>query len=338
MKFFIIVVIILQVLQVCMANIKILEESLSGEKNSIKTSDVPFIKQLSTNYVTMSAQGEPKSGTSWLGRVIPQIAVDLCGSYTNTWCEMGGIVMHPNIPAPWYEFEMLNVEHEPPSLFLYFQQGTKHVIEGMREFVPEECRKGNNFHIDYFADLSPCSTPKQTREELMECIWDTSDSCIRMENEHNNVKKKTVVIFRDPRDIILSERKMRINVYNQRVVKNMSAEHFIIERFNNLVAWIHQRWVWHTQTLMKEYSHVVYHEDLQTRNGYEGVIGIAEFMGLNCSSEQGQNIWEKHKSSGTARGFNDWRINEDTIGWMNNTMARLLPEELVVRYGLVPII
>ena len=35
--------------------------------------------------ITITAKGEPKSGTTWLGRLLPQLALELCGSPTNTW-------------------------------------------------------------------------------------------------------------------------------------------------------------------------------------------------------------------------------------------------------------
>lgn len=35
--------------------------------------------------ISLSAKGEPKSGNTWLGRLIPQLALELCGSRTNKW-------------------------------------------------------------------------------------------------------------------------------------------------------------------------------------------------------------------------------------------------------------
>lgn len=41
--------------------------------------------QVAGHGVSMTATGEPKSGTTWLGRLIPQLALELCGSSTNPW-------------------------------------------------------------------------------------------------------------------------------------------------------------------------------------------------------------------------------------------------------------
>lgn len=39
---------------------------------------------------------------------------------------------------------------------------------------------------------------------------------------------------------------------------------FLVRRISQLVvSWIHQRYVWHTETVMAPSSHVVYYEDLK---------------------------------------------------------------------------
>lgn len=42
--------------------------------------------QVAGHGISMTATGEPKSGTTWLGRLIPHLALELCGSLTNPWC------------------------------------------------------------------------------------------------------------------------------------------------------------------------------------------------------------------------------------------------------------
>lgn len=37
------------------------------------------------NGIYLDALGEPKSGTSWLGRLVPFLALELCGSFNNLW-------------------------------------------------------------------------------------------------------------------------------------------------------------------------------------------------------------------------------------------------------------
>ena len=45
----------------------------------------PGASQLSGAGIYLDATGEPKSGTTWLGRIVPQIALELCGSQNNKW-------------------------------------------------------------------------------------------------------------------------------------------------------------------------------------------------------------------------------------------------------------
>lgn len=35
--------------------------------------------------ISLEALGEPKSGTTWLGRLVPSLALELCGSFNNLW-------------------------------------------------------------------------------------------------------------------------------------------------------------------------------------------------------------------------------------------------------------
>ena len=52
------------------------------------------------------------------------------GNATTRRCIMGGLVVHPNKPSPWYEFEMLkksgNGNGGAPTLFLHFKVGAGH--------------------------------------------------------------------------------------------------------------------------------------------------------------------------------------------------------------------
>lgn len=38
------------------------------------------------NGISLTALGEPNSGTPWLERLIPSLALELCGSFNNLWC------------------------------------------------------------------------------------------------------------------------------------------------------------------------------------------------------------------------------------------------------------
>lgn len=314
----------------------------SGEEYSIQPRNIPFLSKQrndgARNAITIMAMGEPKSGTTWLGRLLPQLALELCGSPSNTWCEMGGLAVYPNEPSPYYEFEMLDVRNREkggePTLFLHFVGRWKHVIPGMTtSSAPKDCQNGGRKHRNFFQDEPVCTSGlPPTRERLRGCLWDTSPRCF--EFGKITADKRTAVIVRDPREVILSERKMRADYYHHAWVKKLTVDEFVRQRFETLVSWTHQRWVWHTQTAMNASSHVIFYEDLQA--DYLGMVDLAAFMGLDCSSEQAKHVWLSHQSSGPPRDYTTQGLEVETIEWMNATMARLLPVPMVYHYGLVP--
>eukprot|EP00903_Cladosiphon_okamuranus_P009203 g8789.t1 len=272
-----------------------------GEAYSIQPRDIPFLQEEGhfnnkNSGISLTAKGEPKSGTTWLGRLIPQLALELCGSPLNAWCEMGGLKVMPNEPSPWYEFEMLKKDESgsgrSPTLFLHYKGGNKHIIPGMHmDHPPDGCTNGGKKHRNFFEDDPPCvSGGHPTRERLRGCLWDTADRCIQYSRGEF---RRTAVVFRDPRNVVISEFYMRRDFYHK-LPHAISLDDFILARFETIVSWTHQRWVWHTETL-KENSFVAYYEEL--KGNHLGMIDLAAFMGLSCSEDEALRVWQSHQSA-----------------------------------------
>ncbi|CAM9813455.1 unnamed protein product [Pylaiella littoralis] len=317
------------------------EERGPSEAYSIQPRDIPFLQkkgewQCQGHGISIMATGEPKSGTTWLGRLMPQLALELCGSPTNPWCEMGGLVVHPNEPSPWYEFEMLNAGGGTggnAALFLHYKGFPKHFIPGMALAEPRHgCTNGGRRHRSFFEDDPPCiSGGAPTRERLRACLWDTSERCL---GQASKDFRRTAVIFRDPRDVVISELRMRRDFYHQPELESVSLDDFVHRRFETLVSWTHQRWVWHVETVMSENSHVMFYDDMKAN--HLGMIELAAFMGLSCSADQALQVWESHQSSSSNSDYTTYGLPAETIGWMNTTMARLLPPVASLHWGLTP--
>ncbi|CAM9463136.1 unnamed protein product [Ectocarpus sp. 6 AP-2014] len=311
------------------------------EANSIVARDRRFLLkpenwQHEGHGISITAKGEPKSGTTWLGRLMPQLALELCGSSTNTWCEMGGLAVYPNEPSPWYEFELLKKgtgEGGGPTLFLHYKGSNKHVIPGMSwKGHPEGCNQGGRRHRNFFEDDPPCiSGPASTREQLTGCLWKTSSRCMGFVPTES---RRTAVMLRDPRDVVLSEFRMRRDYYHQEKVMAVSVDDFIWDRFQTIVSWTHQRWVWHTETVLSESSHVMFYDDLQANP--MGMIDLAAFMGLECSEDQARKVWESHQNAVPHGDYTTHGLQLGTIEWMNATMASLLPTAVSLHWGLNP--
>ncbi|CAM9146736.1 unnamed protein product, partial [Ectocarpus fasciculatus] len=111
---------------------------------------------------------------------------------------------------------------------------------------------------------------------------------------------------------------MRTHGNDQRVA-NLSLEEFVKWKFEIIVSWMHQRYTWHTGPLMEASSHIEFYEDLQ--ESHLGFIGIAGFMGLECSEEQASEVWNAHKQQSPDRGYGTHGLSVETITSMNTTMA-----------------
>ncbi|CAM9904786.1 unnamed protein product [Ascophyllum nodosum] len=305
---------------------------IPGEELTIQPNTTPLLQRGGKwgnpgNFVWMGSTGEPKSGTTWTETIITDLAVHLCGSSRNTWCQMGGLTERHGVPAPKYEWEMLYAD--TGELFMHFTGNTKHTILGLD--VGEDCNPRGNYHPNGFMTGPPCKNGPvmPTRESILQCLPDTSERCSDMMPSRDPAVLRMAVVFRDPRDIVISERRMRIEVYHERNISELIP--FIYRRFETLVSWQFVRWVWHT-TFYKDVSHVMFYEDIKTNP--ENLMDLANFMGLNASLEQVQEVQEAHETGSSHGSFETYGIPRETIEYMNETMIRLLPQEMLARYGL----
>ncbi|CAM9779816.1 unnamed protein product [Ascophyllum nodosum] len=277
----------------------------------------------------MGSYGEPKSGTTWTERVITELAIRLCGSSTNTWCKMGGLRVHPNRPAPSYIWEMLYAD--TGTLFLHFDGKIKHKIAGLD--VGDGCNTRGNGHINSFERMSPCrhDVKEPTRESILQCLPDTSERCAQLMPSQDPAVLRMAVVFRDPRDVVISEHRMRIDVFHQAATSDLVP--FIYQRFERIVSWQFLRWMWHT-TFYENASHVMFYEEIQSKP--EALAELAAFMGLDSSPEQVKDVHEIHKNRSPHGSYINYGLPVETIEYMNATMSKLLPEEMIARYGLFP--
>ncbi|CAN0450242.1 unnamed protein product, partial [Ectocarpus sp. 12 AP-2014] len=312
------------------------------EKSSIQPIDIPFLQepggwQLPGNGISMDATGEPKSGTTWLGRLVPDLALHLCGNANNSWCGMGGLAVLDNLPAPKYVFEMVNKTAGEGALFLHFDGNGKHYIPGMKGEPHPGCDNGGRPHENYFGDTPPCLDEEETptRERLRACLFNTSALCVQYMPSVDPDVRRSMVIIRDPRDVAMSEREMRMKYYRDPPwIRKATPDVFALKRFEILVSWTHQRYLWHTETVMAPSSHVVFYEDL--KDHHHGFIGMADFMGLACSEEDALEVWRAHRNPAPHGDYSTHGLQQETIQWMNETMARLLPPSLALRWGVTP--
>ncbi|CAM9420565.1 unnamed protein product [Ascophyllum nodosum] len=297
----------------------------------IEPIEIPFLQKNRRgrlgNGISMESYGEPKSGTTWTERVITELALQLCGSSTNTWCKMGGLIVIPNRPDPSYQWEMLHAD--TGKLYMHFNGRYKHGIPGLD--VGEECNPHGREHVNGFAMESPCKKrPRDvTRESLLKCLPITSEPCAERMPSRDPTVRRTSVVFRDPREVVISEHRMRIEVYLER--KTSELDPFIYERFETIVSWQFIRWIWHT-TFYENESHVMFYEDLQASP--EVLADLAAFIGLNCSKEHAVEVLNRHKNQSPHGNFDTYDLPLETIEYMNATMSKLLPEEMLARYGL----
>ncbi|CAN0144840.1 unnamed protein product [Scytosiphon promiscuus] len=305
-------------------------KSQVSETKLIRAIDIPFKYspgQPAGMGISMIALGEPKSGTTWLGRVIVELCVQICGNPENTWCKMGGLKVVHNRPAPYYEFEMLHADTD--ELFLHFEGAQKHVIPGLGQ---KGCDGNMISHCNSFGKQYPCKGDSALpRGGLVACLPGISQKCILNLSPLDPAQRRIAVIFRDARNLIISEHRMRREVYNEDIA---GLEQFIFDRFETVVAWIHQRYTWHT-TALEEISHVMFYEDLQTQPHH--LADLAAFLGLDCTPEKAEDVFRMHAYTDPPGDYTTYGLPINTLEWMNTTMSKVLPEALLARYGLTPI-
>lgn len=59
-------------------------------------------------------------------------------------------------------------------------------------------------------------------------------------------------------------------------------------------------------------------------------------MGLDCSEEQALKVWESQQYANAPGSFDTYGLPNKTLEMMNATMAFLLPEPMLMRWGLTP--
>lgn len=67
------------------------------------------------------------------------------------------------------------------------------------------------------------------------------------------------------------------------------------------------------------------------------MIELASFMGLECTAEEANSIWRVDTNANPPGDWTTYGLSHETLEWMNTTMASLLPEAVLDRYGLTPI-
>ncbi|CAM9575258.1 unnamed protein product [Scytosiphon promiscuus] len=302
-----------------------------SEAELIQPIDTPFRQrrgEWERRGISLTAMGEPKSGTTWLARVIVELCLQLCGNPENRWCKMGGLRITDNFPAPRYTFEMLHADTD--ELFLHFKGKYKHVIPGLGE---EGCEGKMRAHVNGFGRPYPCRGSRSlSREGLAACLPDVTPDCASQLQPLDPALRRIAMIFRDARNLIISEHRMRREVYLEDLDE---LEPYIRGRFKTVVAWIHQRYIWHT-TALEEVSHVMFYEDLQTHPRH--LVDLAAFLGLDCTPEEAVDVFDRHTYANPPGDYTTYGLSTATLEWMNVTMSKVLPEEMLARYGLTPII
>ncbi|CAM9733943.1 unnamed protein product [Ectocarpus sp. 12 AP-2014] len=174
-----------------------------------------------------------------------------------------------------------------------------------------------------------------TRDRLVSCLYDTSASCVRHMPSADPAVRRSIVIMRDPRNVVISEYMMRTQVIErERWTRKFSLDEFIMWKFEVLVSWIHQRYMWHTGMLMGPSSHITVYDELQ--RSHLGLIDIAGFMGLQCSEQQAAKVWIGRRHPSPSGGYASRDLSVETVSFMNATMARLLPPALALRWDVIP--
>lgn len=72
------------------------------------------------------------------------------------------------------------------------------------------------------------------------------------------------------------------------------------------------------------------------QDNHRGLIGMAAFMGLNCSDDDALRVWWSHHNANPHGDYNTYGLEGETLVWMNDTMARLLPPALAARWAITP--
>lgn len=75
---------------------------------------------------------------------------------------------------------------------------------------------------------------------------------------------------------------------------------------------------------------------IAVQGNHLGMIDLAAFMGLSCSEDQALRVWQSHQSASPHGDYTTYGLQPETLELMNATMARLLPPEVSLHWGLAP--
>lgn len=81
---------------------------------------------------------------------------------------------------------------------------------------------------------------------------------------------------------------------------------------------------------------LAYFASTALQGNHLGMIDLAAFMGLSCSEDQALEVWRSHQSASPHGDYTTYGLRKETLNLMNATMARLLPPEVSLHYGVAP--
>lgn len=64
------------------------------------------------------------------------------------------------------------------------------------------------------------------------------------------------------------------------------------------------------------------------------LVDLAAFVGLNCTSIQANEVWRRQAYARLPDSYNSYGLSVEMLTWMNDTMSKLLPEEMLIQYDL----
>ena len=71
-----------------------------------------------------------------------------------------------------------------------------------------------------------------------------------------------------------------------------------------------------------------------TQASHIGLIDLAAVMGLACTPDQASETWRSLWKSPPHGEHLTYGLQTNTLLWMDETMSRLLPEQMLDRWGL----
>lgn len=63
---------------------------------------------------------------------------------------------------------------------------------------------------------------------------------------------------------------------------------------------------------------------------------LAGYIGLNCTVAEAEDVFQRHTYANPPGDYTTYGLSTQTLEWMNATMSKVLPVEMLTRYGLSP--